>query len=97
MDQMISICGSDCETCYCFEANMCTGCHACKGKVFHCPEGQECRIYHCCVTEHGYQSCLECGKLPCHIWRETRDPKFSDDEFEQNIAERIARLRKESI
>ena len=94
MNTFISICGSDCSKCYCFEANMCTGCNACKGKVFHCSEGQECPIYHCCITEHGYLNCLECNKLPCDIWKNTRDPKFSDDEFAENIAERITTLRK---
>lgn len=95
MNKNISICGSDCAKCYCFEAKMCVGCSACKGKVFHCPEGAECAIYHCCVTEHGYSNCLECGEIPCDTWRNTRDPKFSDEEFEQNIKERIETLRKE--
>lgn len=96
MDKNISICGSDCAKCYCFENGMCVGCNECKGKVFHCPEGQECAIYHFCVTERGYANCLECGDIPCDIWRNTRDPKFSDEEFEQNIAERIALLRERS-
>jgi hypothetical protein len=93
MDNM-SICGLDCSVCDCFELKFCPGCHAVKGKVFHCPEGQECAIYNCCVTKHGFSSCIECPEIPCGIWRATRDPKYTDEEFEQVIAERIANLCK---
>ena len=89
----ISICGTDCLKCYCYEQQMCTGCNSCKGKVFHCAEGQECSIYACCLTNHGYRNCLECDKLPCDIWKKTRDPKFTDEEFEESIAQRIKMLR----
>ena len=95
MNKNISICGSDCSKCYCFEANMCAGCNECNGKVFHCSEGQECAIYHCCVTEHGFVNCLKCDNIPCNIWKNTRDPKFTDEEFEKNITERIETLRNE--
>ncbi len=94
MNDMISICGSDCSKCYCFDAKICTGCNNCKGKIFHIPEGQECPIYNCCVTKHGYSDCLKCSKIPCGIWKTTRDPKFSDEEFEKNITERIETLRR---
>lgn len=92
MNDLISICGLDCSVCYCFEAGMCTGCNDCKGKVFHCGGG-ECAVYHCCVTEHEYSNCLECADIPCGIWRKTRDPKYSDEEFEQIITERINTLK----
>ena len=87
----ISVCGSDCLKCYCYESEMCTGCNTVKGKVFHCG-GDECAIYHCC-GEHGFVNCADCKNVPCEIWRNTRDPRFSDEEFEKNIAERIALLK----
>ena len=87
---MISICGSDCKTCYCF-GDLCPGCSACKGRVFHAPNG--CPIY-LCMEEKGLTSCGECSERPCAVWRSTRDPKFTDEEFEQNIQERLARLSK---
>ena len=87
----ISICGADCTNCYC--ASMCKGCNACNGVVFH-TDGKECAIYHCCVTEHGYKSCLECVEIPCAVWQKTRDPSFSDEQFEVCIKERIELLRK---
>ena len=91
-NELISVCGSDCGKCYCF-GEMCKGCSSCKGRVFHAG-GEECPIYACCVTKHGFSDCLECGNIPCGIWQKTRDPKFTDEEFEKNIAERMETLRK---
>ena len=87
----ISVCGSDCAKCYCF-GDKCPGCNVCKGRVFHAG-GAECAIYACCVTKNGYDDCLSCEKLPCGLWQKTRDPKFTDEEFEQNVAERIGLLK----
>ena len=41
------------------------------------------------------QNCGECGEVPCKIWFDTRDPKFSDEEFNENIAMRVQALKKE--
>lgn len=75
--------------CYCYGSKLCAGCNACRGIVFHCEDGKECAIYNCCVTVHGYKSCGECGEVPCGIWQKTRDPKFTDEEFETNVSERL--------
>jgi hypothetical protein len=56
------------------------------------PEGQTCAIYECTVNTHKYGNCGKCDKVPCDIWRKTRDPKFTDEEFENNIRERISNL-----
>ena len=40
---IISCCGTDCSKCGCF-GNMCKGCSASLGKVFHAPDGQACPI-----------------------------------------------------
>ena len=88
----VSICGSDCSKCYCFESKMCNGCNEHKGVVFHC-NGKECAIYNCCVTKNGFKNCSECREVPCEIWKKTRDPKFSDEEFAKNIEERIEKLK----
>ncbi|WP_363292670.1 DUF3795 domain-containing protein [uncultured Ruminococcus sp.] len=93
MSKSVSVCGIDCSVCYCFEKSMCTGCDSNKGKVFHCPPDTECAIYGCCVTKHGYRDCSECGELPCEIWNSTRDPKYSDEEFAKNIADRVEMLK----
>lgn len=88
----ISVCGTDCGACYCY-GKMCTGCNACGGKVFHAPEGKCCPIYDCTVNGKGMKHCGECGEVPCDIWKNTRDPKYSDEEFAENIRMRIATLR----
>lgn len=33
---LMSVCGTDCSACYCY-GEMCSGCSACEGKVFHAP------------------------------------------------------------
>ncbi|MDE5696359.1 MAG: hypothetical protein K2I96_02940 [Lachnospiraceae bacterium] len=86
----ISVCGTDCSTCSCL-GNLCTGCNACEGNVFHSPEG--CSIYQCVVHKKNLEHCGKCKEAPCDIWRATRDPKYSDEEFEKNIAERMQTLR----
>lgn len=90
MDEM-SICGTMCRECDCY-GELCKGCNACRGKVFYCG-GKECPIYRCCVSEQGLGSCVECRKLPCEIWQANRDPKYSDEEFQDSIAQRVRNLK----
>ena len=87
----LSCCGTDCSKCGCF-GSMCNGCNEIAGKVFHAPEGKACPIYACSVNKHKFASCAECSELPCGIWKETRDPSFSDEGFAQNVKERVANL-----
>ncbi len=89
----VSCCGADCSGCGCF-GTMCRGCNASLGKVFHAPEGQACPIYECAVNQKGLKGCGECGSLPCEIWRNTKDPSLSEEEFQRNIQGRTARLRR---
>ena len=89
--ESLSCCGTDCSTCDCF-SDICEGCNQSEGKVFHSPEG--CPIYSCAKKDNAYKNCGECAKAPCSIWYDTRDPKFSDEEFEENIAGRIDALNK---
>ena len=91
---IMSVCGTDCRLCYCF-GNMCNGCSACEGKVFHAPEGKACPIYDCVRNEKELHDCGKCKEVPCQIWHATRDPKFSDEEFKENIAGRLRALGKE--
>lgn len=92
MNEFISVCGTDCKECYCY-GKMCNGCNACEGKVFHA-QGKACAIYDCVVNTKCMRNCGECAEVPCGIWYATRDPKFSDEEFNENIAQRLAMLKK---
>ena len=62
----ISVCGTDCSACGCF-GQMCNGCNACEGKVFHAPKGQACPIYDCVKNTKSMQHCGQCGEVPCKI------------------------------
>ena len=90
MRENISVCGMDCSVCYCF-GKMCNGCNSCEGKVFHAPEGKACPIYDCVRNSKCMQNCGECSDVPCKIWFDTRDPKFSDEEFSENVTMRVQR------
>lgn len=90
--KMLSVCGSDCSSCACF-GSLCEGCRQCEGKVFHQPEGTPCAIYACTVNEKGFKHCGECTQMPCEIWMKVRDPKYSDEEFEENVRIRTEALR----
>lgn len=36
--------------------------------------------------------CSACPDLPCAVWRATRDPSLSDEEFQKSIGGRVGRL-----
>ena len=91
-NEMISCCGSDCSACTCY-GNMCKGCNALCGKVFHALGGKACPIYDCCRIQNGFHSCGECEKLPCDLILGTRDPSLSEEEFMKTVEERVKRLR----
>ena len=88
----LSVCGTDCSTCYCY-GEMCAGCNECSGKVFHVPDGKACAIYECSIHNKGFGNCGECSNAPCDIWMKTRDPKFSDEEFAENVKMRMQALK----
>ena len=90
---LISCCGSDCSACYCY-GDMCKGCDALCGKVFHAPEGKACPIYDCCRNQNNFRSCGECEKLPCDLILGTRDPSLSEEEFLKTVEERVRRLKR---
>lgn len=88
----VSCCGTECRECGCY-GTMCKGCGASLGKVFHAPEGRACPIYECSVNGKKLKNCGECGMAPCDIWRNTKDPSLSEEEFERNIQARVSRLK----
>ncbi|MDE6434825.1 MAG: DUF3795 domain-containing protein [Lachnospiraceae bacterium] len=88
----LSCCGTDCSACGCY-GSLCKGCNECKGEVFHAPEGKPCPIYDCVVNQRKMRNCAQCQEMPCSTWRNTRDPKFTDEEFEKNIETRVKALK----
>lgn len=90
---MLSVCGVYCKTdCRAFE-NECAGCNELEGRVSWAPYyGKErCPIYDC-ATQKGLSSCGDCGKAPCKVWYDTRNPDASDAEFKADLTNRLANL-----
>lgn len=90
--EVLSCCGAACKQCE-YYGSLCMGCNESQGKVFHAPEGQACPIYQCSIHQHQYKDCGDCSKTPCDIWKKTKDPSLSEEEFEQNIIQRMERLK----
>lgn len=88
----LSCCGTECAECDFYQKG-CSGCNECQGRVFHAPEGKACPIYFCSVKKHHYATCAGCEKLPCDIWKKTRDPQLSEKAFERSIQKRIQNLK----
>ncbi len=87
----LTACGAECAGCE-FHGSICAGCNESGGRVFHAPAGKACPIFACCA-KNGHALCGECEKLPCEVWRATRDPSMSDAAFEASIRARVDRLR----
>jgi len=90
----LSCCGMECTNCG-YYGNLCRGCNESSGKVFHAPEGKACPIYECSVRRKKFVNCAGCGQLPCAVWKDTRDPQLSEEEFEKSMADRVNNLRGE--
>lgn len=90
----LTCCGMECAACGAYPAK-CPGCEACAGKVFHAPPGKACPIYECAVRKRKLVHCANCEQIPCSLWRETRDPQLSPEEFAQSIRDRFRRLKEE--
>lgn len=90
----LTCCGTECGGCAFFEKE-CAGCNALAGKAFHAPPGRACPIYACAVNRNHRATCAGCEKLPCEIWKSTRDPQLSDAAFADSIAQRVRNLKGE--
>ncbi len=90
---MLSVCGVNCATdCRAYGAE-CSGCVALQGKASWAEfyGKAECPIY-ACVKDKQLYSCGKCGKAPCKVWYDTRNPDASDAEFAKDISSRLANL-----
>lgn len=91
---MISKCGVICQKdCKAWQTE-CQGCNELSGKVswavFYSKE--YCPIYEC-VLQKALSNCGECGQAPCQIWKDTRNPDASDEEFTVDINSRLKNLK----
>lgn len=92
----LSVCGCDCPACEHFKSSKCSGCSETEGKVWwvsHIPV-DTCPIYDCAANEKKLESCGLCPELPCKIWRDLRDPSYTDEQHEASIKNRVEILKK---
>lgn len=90
---MLSVCGVNCATdCRAYKAE-CAGCKELSGKFSWAEfyDREDCPIY-ACVLSQGFSSCKDCGKQPCELWLQTRNPEATDAEFEADISSRLRNL-----
>ena len=86
----LSKCGVCCATdCKAYKIE-CDGCNELEGRVSWAKYYDKtiCPIYEC-AEQKGFPSCKECGNAPCEIWISTRNPDFSDKEFQADIDSRL--------
>ena len=94
MDKTISCCGMTCSQCAHFP-KICRGCAVESGKPLWCEafnNGEVCRRYICCIEEHEYAHCGQCGQLPCELYN-TYDPRLSAEENERKWQKQLETLR----
>lgn len=87
----LTVCGQVCGECDFYQKD-CAGCNESVGKVFHAPAGKACPIYACAANRKHLTHCGLCGEAPCQLWRDTRDPALSDQEFEKDLIRRLKQL-----
>lgn len=90
---MLSTCGVNCSTdCRAYQTE-CDGCQQLQGKVsWAMYYGKECCPIYACALSLGFQSCGDCGKAPCQVWYDTRNPDISDEEFAADLRSRLRNL-----
>ncbi|MDP2172538.1 MAG: hypothetical protein Q8M98_00785 [Candidatus Cloacimonadaceae bacterium] len=84
------VCSTDCKA-YLVE---CEGCNELEGKVSWAVyyDREDCPIY-ACAKDLGFADCGDCGKAPCELWYQTRNPGASDEEFAADIQSRLKNLK----
>ncbi len=95
MSEKISVCGSDCAVCKYLKASKCSGCSDVKGKVFWAEHisAEVCPIYDCVINTKKLKNCGFCSDVPCKLWRDIRDPSYTDEQFEAVIKIRVENLK----
>lgn len=93
---MLSVCGCDCAPCEHFKNAQCAGCSTIQGKVWWTQyiSTDVCPIYKCVAKDKQLKHCGLCSEMPCSVWRDLKDPSYSDEQHRASIRERCDRLKK---
>ena len=94
MNKIISCCGAVCSDCKSYPDN-CGGCESIHGKAewINYVGIDVCPIFKCCRTEKEFYSCSKCNDLPCGNYYLYKDPRITDEEYNQTIAKAVALLK----
>jgi hypothetical protein len=94
METTFSVCGAVCAECDYFKNAACVGCAAIQGKVWWASYigASVCPVYHCVVHENHLPHCGACADLPCQLWRDLKDPAYTDEQHATNIQQRVKNL-----
>jgi hypothetical protein len=94
-DAGLSVCGCNCLACDYLKKSKCNGCDQVEGKVWwaNFVSKSVCLIYECVVDLKKIDNCGICSDLPCQIWRDLKDPSYTDEQHENSINERVVILK----
>lgn len=95
MDKNLSVCGCNCLTCEHYKKLNCAGCAEIKGRVWWASyiSVEVCPVYNCVVNERKLEHCGKCHEIPCKIWRDLKDPSYTNEQHEASIIERVKILK----
>jgi hypothetical protein len=95
----LSPCGVDCSSCHLFDKCK-KDCNESQGKPFYITDSsiglEVCDIYDCVRNKKNLKHCGECEDLPCQIFFDWKDPDFTDEEHQEDIKQRVDRLKNKS-
>lgn len=94
MNGQIAVCGADCAGCGYLKKGECKGCGQIQGKVWWAKHiGMDvCPVY-ACAENKKLANCGLCPDIPCKLWREMKDPSYTDEQHLAGIRDRVERLR----
>jgi len=90
---MLCVCGATCDGCRELGKECAGDCNQIQGRVYWAKyvNAEVCPVYQC-VEQHHLGSCGQCPDIPCHLWRELKDPSMSEEAQQKSIRERVKLL-----
>ncbi len=96
MNKEMSVCGCVCSDCEYLKKSECSGCFKIKGKVWWASyiSATVCPIYACVIDKKKINHCGRCPEIPCQLWRDLKDPNYTDEQHEESMRNRIENFKK---
>ncbi|MBN1385052.1 MAG: DUF3795 domain-containing protein [Elusimicrobia bacterium] len=96
MNNELSVCGCECPECEHFKKLKCSGCSEIKGKVWWVSyiNAEVCPIYSCVSDKKKYNNCGECAEIPCKLWKDLKDPSYTQKQHDAGVKTRVENLKR---